>query len=189
MLVQVFTGLIGTHLALLFALPGLVKVCNRSTFTRALRKASIIPHAVQGPVAHAIPMTEVVLGVWLITGVWPRAAFTTAAALLASFTAYQFLLARNGSFDCGCTGRTESGGSHTASIAGAAFNLLLATTCAIIASGRFRYPIRASEILFVSAVALVGIVAVRAVSRQAAVDEDQIVVLVDAPHLTGEPVP
>jgi hypothetical protein len=67
---------------------------------------------------------EAVLGVWLLSGLWPRAAWAAALALFAALAGASLYLALDGQRSCGCFGRVEVSPWWTAGLDVAAITLL-----------------------------------------------------------------
>lgn len=102
------------------------------------------PQARSRLVATTIVASELVLGIWLISGIAYRAAALAAAVLLALFLVYRFglrALGPNGA-SCGCLGD-----SRAADAMGVGLNLLVALAIATVGSSTNRYPLGVSFVL------------------------------------------
>jgi uncharacterized membrane protein YphA (DoxX/SURF4 family) len=123
------------HLGLLFAVAGVSKALSITLFTHQIEAHDIIPAALRIPLVYFIVTFEIVLGIWLMTGLFYRLAAGLAVALLSSFLLYHALLRRVGSgTECGCMGEPSQRDSTIASPAGILLNALAALTLAVLGS-------------------------------------------------------
>ncbi len=80
------------------------------------------------PLGHLLPLVEAVLGVMLVTGVWPKVAAIATTALTACFTLLTLVLAIvNPAMDCGCFGDVV----HLGNLQTFLKNIVLLALCAV----------------------------------------------------------
>lgn len=90
-------------LALVFLIAGASKIAHPWTFVHTVEGYNMMPSALTRPLGLALPWVEVVLGLYLLVGLFTRIAAGATAALLAVFVvalAVQIARGRGGS--CGC---------------------------------------------------------------------------------------
>lgn len=95
-------GAILLLLGTVFAAAGVSKLLSPDPFRNTLRK--LVPAALVGPVSIGIPVQELLLAMWLITGVAPREAAAVAVVVLLGFTSILLKMWRRGMSGCGCFG-------------------------------------------------------------------------------------
>jgi len=96
-------------LAALFLYAGLAKLADVRTFAADVANYRMLPAALIGPFAAAIPGVEVACGIGLLRARSARAAALLATGLLAAFTvAAVQALARDINIDCGCFGSVRA---------------------------------------------------------------------------------
>ena len=94
-----------------FIVAGGLKMADPAKFAVAVENYRLLPLPLVNWVAVVLPSTEVVAGLFLLTGVWLRAAAVLVTALMAMFAiAIVSALARGLNIECGCFGTV--GGRH-----------------------------------------------------------------------------
>lgn len=89
----------------LFVYAGWVKAMDVYGFAKTVYGYGILPGFLVNITAIALPWVELVAGMMMIAGVWPRASAGVVAGLLLVFmAAILFNIARGYTFDCGCFG-------------------------------------------------------------------------------------
>src|SRR6185437_2969978 len=92
-------------LGLVFLLAGVSKALDMRAFAGEISAYQIVPAALVQPMAIALPLLEILLGVYLLVGLMQRWAAAAAGALLLIFiAAMAWALARGLALDCGCFG-------------------------------------------------------------------------------------
>jgi uncharacterized membrane protein YphA (DoxX/SURF4 family) len=103
---------LGARLAVgaIFVLAGVTKLVNPGTFSATLLAYDVLPIGLIRPVALILPWIEVVTGLYLLIGLFTRAAAWVAIGLLAIFVLAigQALLRGLSLEDCGCFGSITS---------------------------------------------------------------------------------
>src|SRR5262245_38167170 len=125
--------LLGFRLALgwIFLRAGSVKLADLRDFRLAVDNYRIVPAALVGVTAVAVPAIEVAAGLLLLLGVLPAVVGALTAALLVAFSlAVAVNLARGREFDCGCHG---GGAPRRISRRHVLVNLLLALAALAVA--------------------------------------------------------
>lgn len=130
------TGTLILLLTLVFAAAGVAKLRAPNPFEASLRKLVAKPFV--EPLSLTIPIAELLLAIWLISGRAPRPAAWTAAALLTFFTLVLIRMWRIGLKGCGCFGEQAEGGGM---ISGMVRNLLLIATAVVVATGPADAPV------------------------------------------------
>jgi uncharacterized membrane protein len=96
-------------LAGLFLYAGIAKLADVRTFAADVANYRMLPAAVVGPFAAAVPGVEIACGLGLLRARTARAAALLATGLLAAFTiAAVQALARDINIDCGCFGSVRA---------------------------------------------------------------------------------
>jgi uncharacterized membrane protein YphA (DoxX/SURF4 family) len=96
-------------LAALFLYAGIAKIADVRTFAVDVANYRMLPAALVGPFAAAIPGVELVCGVGLLRNRSARAAALLATGMLLAFTAAAVqALARDINIDCGCFGSVRA---------------------------------------------------------------------------------
>jgi uncharacterized membrane protein YphA (DoxX/SURF4 family) len=91
--------------AAVWLVAGAAKVGELEHFHDQVDQYKLLPHALEAPFAYSLPFVELLVGLYLLAGLWTRA-----AALLGCFLMVLFLIAqgqawaRGLSLDCGCFG-------------------------------------------------------------------------------------
>ncbi len=84
---------------------GVAKVADLEHFRSQTAAYDVLPHALVGPFAYALPFLEVGLGLYLALGLWIRPAAIVACVLMVVFIAAQAQAWYRGLvLDCGCFG-------------------------------------------------------------------------------------
>ncbi len=84
---------------------GIAKIPDIHGFRLLVDKYGILPGALAGPFAYALPFVEVGIGLYLAGGLFVRGAALAGTLLMALFLAAQGIaMARGLSLDCGCFG-------------------------------------------------------------------------------------
>ena len=84
---------------------GAAKVADLAHFHDQVRAYDVLPHALVGPFAYALPFIEVVVGLYLLVGLWIRPVAIVACALMVIFIVAQAQAWYRGLvLDCGCFG-------------------------------------------------------------------------------------
>ncbi len=93
-----------------FVLAGVTKLINPGSFSATLLAYDVLPVGLLRPVALALPWLELVVGLYLLAGLFTRVAAWGAVAMLAVFMAAitQALLRGLSLEDCGCFGDITS---------------------------------------------------------------------------------
>lgn len=99
------TGLLRLALGGVFFWAGGRKLLDPAQFSVAVSHYRILPPALDNLVAITLPWLEVVAGVFVLMGIWVRAATLIIASLTAAFLlAIGVALARGLNIECGCFG-------------------------------------------------------------------------------------
>lgn len=110
---------------------GLLKVGHATELAATIAGFRLLPPVIVGPLALALPYFELLLGGYLIAGLFTR---TVAAIATVQFVAYAGVIAsavvRHISANCGCFGPNDSA---TADWPHVAFDLMLAVASAFVA--------------------------------------------------------
>lgn len=89
----------------IFIWAGALKIGHADVFAAQITAFRIVPHALIAPLALLLPFFEIVLGGYLVLGLYTRVAAVIAAIQLAIFaTAIGTAVARGLSLSCGCFG-------------------------------------------------------------------------------------
>lgn len=90
-------------LAIVFLVAGGSKVVQPWVFVHTVEGYNMLPNAIARPFGLALPWIEVLIGVYLLIGLFTRAAAAAAAVLLATFlVALSVQIARGHTGNCGC---------------------------------------------------------------------------------------
>ncbi len=98
-------GMSGAILLLLgavFVTAGVSKLASPDPFRNTLRK--LVAPSLAGPMTVGIPMQELLLAMWLLSGVAPRHAAAVAVVVLLGFSSVLLRMWRKGLTGCGCFG-------------------------------------------------------------------------------------
>ena len=84
---------------------GVAKLADLEHFHTQVGAYDVLPHALVGPFAYALPFLEVGLGLYLLVGLWIRPVAIVACALMVIFIVAQAQAWYRGLvLDCGCFG-------------------------------------------------------------------------------------
>ena len=84
---------------------GVAKVVNLAHFRDQVAAYDVLPHALVGPFAYALPFLEIVVGLYLLVGLWIRPVAIVACVLMVVFIVAQAQAWYRGLvLDCGCFG-------------------------------------------------------------------------------------
>ena len=93
------------------------KILRPEDFAKIVYGYNLFPHVAINLIAIIIPFLELVAGLALVTGLYPRsAAIIINALLLAFITALTINLVRGHEFDCGCFPTAQSGSAGSSEI-------------------------------------------------------------------------
>jgi len=97
-------------LGCIFILAGLLKIGHPADLAAAITAYKLgLPPPLVAIIAVALPPFEILLGIYLVAGWWPKVSSIVAAALLAGFTvAVASTVARGLAAPCGCFGPGDS---------------------------------------------------------------------------------
>ncbi len=85
---------------------GIAKALDLSHFHSQVTAYDVLPHALVGPFAYALPFVEIAIGVYLAIGLWIRPAAILACVLMVVFIVAQAQAWYRGLvLDCGCFGK------------------------------------------------------------------------------------
>lgn len=104
-------------LGLTFIYASLHKILSPSDFAKIVYGYDLFPHVFINLIAIIIPFLELIAGLALIIGVYPRsAAIVINGLLLAFMAALTINLIRGHEFDCGCFSAGQSGYSSSTKV-------------------------------------------------------------------------
>ena len=90
-------------LGIIFIYASLHKIASPAEFAKIIYGYGLFPHVVINLIAIVIPFLELITGLCLVLGVYPKAAATLIGVLLLMFIiAISINLIRGYEFDCGC---------------------------------------------------------------------------------------
>lgn len=111
---------------------GVLKIGHPAELASAIAGFRLLPPAVVGPLALALPFVELLLGAYLIAGLFTKTiAFVVAAQFIVYSGAIASAVLRHIPASCGCFGPNDSA---TADWPHVAFDLLLAAAAIFVAS-------------------------------------------------------
>lgn len=104
-------------LGLIFIYASLHKILSPADFAKIVYGYDLFPHVFINLIAIIIPFLELIAGLALIIGVYPRsAAIVINGLLLAFMAALTINLIRGHEFDCGCFSAGQSGYSSSTKV-------------------------------------------------------------------------
>jgi uncharacterized membrane protein YphA (DoxX/SURF4 family) len=119
--------------AAVFLAAALPKISDPTSFATDIDNYRMVPDALIGPIAVALPLLEALVGVALITGVHARGAALVASGLLVAFAAGMVqAIARGIDLDCGCFGHVVETRVSWLTVTR---NVVLTLACALVAMG------------------------------------------------------
>ena len=125
------TFVLRVALGVVFLAAGLLKASHPELLAATIAAFRILPEPVIAPLAIALPYFEMILGGYLIAGLFTRAAAYVAAAQLAGFAAaIASVVVRGISTSCGCFGPSDTA---PASWVDVARDLALAAAAVVVA--------------------------------------------------------
>jgi uncharacterized membrane protein YphA (DoxX/SURF4 family) len=117
----------------LLVVAGVLKIGHSVELAASIAGFRLLPAAVVGPLAIALPYLEVLLGGYLIAGLFTRIVAIVCAAQFLFYTgAIASAVLRHISATCGCFGPADTA---VADWPHAGFDLLLAAACTVVAYG------------------------------------------------------
>lgn len=123
-------------LGAIFIVAGATKVGHADLFAAQIAGFRLLAPAVIAPIAIALPFLEILLGIYLIIGLFTRAAAWIAVALLAIFDlAIASAVVRGMSVSCGCFGPNDATVTTWSEVARDAVFVVLAAIVALRAPG------------------------------------------------------
>ncbi len=103
-----FVLILRIALGLTFVVAGGLKIGHADVFASQIAGFELLPQALVAPLALLLPFVEVLVGAYLIIGLFTRAAAVAAAILLAVFdTAIALAVVRGLHASCGCFGPAD----------------------------------------------------------------------------------
>jgi uncharacterized membrane protein YphA (DoxX/SURF4 family) len=122
----------------IFLAAGLLKASHPELLAATIAAFRILPEAVIAPLAIALPYFEMILGGYLIAGLFTRAAAYVAAAQLAGFAAaIASVVVRGIPTSCGCFGPSDTAPASWVDVARDLALAAVALFVALRAPGRF----------------------------------------------------
>ncbi len=120
----------------IFIVAGASKIGHAAEFAQQIAAFRILPQAAVAPVAIVLPFLEVLLGGYLIVGLFTRVSAWVAAVLLFGFdAAIASAVVRGLSLSCGCFGPNDKTVTTWAEVARDAVFVVLAVIVALRAPG------------------------------------------------------
>jgi len=125
--------LVRVLLGALLLVAGALKVGHAAELAAALASYRLLPAAIVGPLALALPYVEILLGLYLIVGLFTRViAIVSAVAFVCYAGAIASAVARHIAANCGCFGPNDSAVADWPHVA---FDLALALASLFVAYG------------------------------------------------------
>jgi uncharacterized membrane protein YphA (DoxX/SURF4 family) len=123
-------------LGAIFIVAGVSKVGHADMFAAQIAGFRIVPQAVIAPMAVGLPFLEILLGGYLVLGLFTRAAAWVAVAMLFAFdAAIASAVVRGMTVSCGCFGPNDVTVTTWAEVARDAVFVVLAVIVALRAPG------------------------------------------------------
>lgn len=166
--------LILVHLGLLLAVAGAVKAADPGGFAAQLSAHNVVPASLRRMVAFSLPILEVFVGLWLVSGIAFRDALLAAIAVLGVFLAYRALMFRaQVRAPCGCFGSVGAvRSSALAETVALTINVGLAVAALLLAgSQRAAYPTYLAPLVCTSAAA--GLLSIFVAARRRVVAQSR----------------
>jgi uncharacterized membrane protein YphA (DoxX/SURF4 family) len=131
-----FVLILRIALGLTFVVAGGLKIGHADVFASQIAGFELLPQALVAPLALLLPFVEVLVGAYLIIGLFTRAAAVAAAILLAVFdTAIALAVVRGLHASCGCFGPADQTTTSWAEVARDAAIVVVAVVIAWRAPG------------------------------------------------------
>jgi len=125
--------LVRVLLGALLLVAGALKVGHAAELAAALASYRLLPAAIVGPLALALPYVEILLGLYLIAGLFTRAiAIVSSVAFVCYAGAIGSAVVRHIAANCGCFGPNDSAVADWPHVA---FDLALALASLFVAYG------------------------------------------------------
>lgn len=119
--------------AAVFLAAALPKIADPTSFATDIDNYRMVPDALIGPIAVALPLLEALVGVALVTGVHARGAALVASGLLVAFACGMVqAIARGIDLDCGCFGHVVETRVSWLTVTR---NVVLTACCALVTLG------------------------------------------------------
>ncbi len=123
-------------IGLVFVVAGIAKIGHAAEFAAQIAGFRLLPQAVIAPMALALPFLEVLLGGYLVIGLFTRAAAWTAVLLFAVFDgAIASAVVRGMTVSCGCFGPNDKTVTTWTEVARDAVLVVIAVVVALRAPG------------------------------------------------------
>ena len=120
----------------IFIVAGVSKVGHAAEFAAQIAGFQILPQAVIAPMALVLPFVEILLGGYLIAGLYARAAGWVAVVMLGAFdAAIASAVVRGMTVSCGCFGPNDQTVTTWAEVARDAVFVLIALVIALRGPG------------------------------------------------------
>lgn len=174
MLSSLVVILILVHVGLLLAVAGAVKAADPGGFVAQLSAHDLVPAPFRRVVAFLLPVVEVYVGLWLVSGIAFRNALLAAIAVLGAFLAYRGLMFRaQVRAPCGCFGSAGAVRANAlAETVALTINVGLAATALLLSgSKKAAYPTYVAPLVCASAAA--GLLAVFVAARRRVVAQSR----------------
>lgn len=123
-------------IGLVFVVAGIAKIGHATEFAAQIAGFRLLPQPVIAPLALALPFLEVLLGGYLVVGLFTRASAWTAALLFALFdAAIASAVVRGMTVSCGCFGPNDTTVTTWPEVARDAVLVVIAIVVALRAPG------------------------------------------------------
>ncbi len=134
--VEIVVFALRVGLGAIFVVAGVSKVGHADLFAAQIAGFRLLPSSVVAPLALGLPFLEILLGGYLISGLFTRAAAWVAAALLTVFDlAIASAVVRGLTVSCGCFGPNDATVTTWAEVARDAVFVVLAVIVALRGPG------------------------------------------------------
>ncbi|HEY0381200.1 MAG TPA: MauE/DoxX family redox-associated membrane protein [Candidatus Elarobacter sp.] len=135
-IVPVIVLLLRVVLGAIFVIAGASKIGHADMFAAQIAGFRLLPQIVIAPLALALPFLELLLGGYLILGLYTRTAAWVAAVVLATFdAAIASAVVRGMSVSCGCFGPNDATVTTWTEVARDAVFVVMAVVVALRAPG------------------------------------------------------
>jgi uncharacterized membrane protein YphA (DoxX/SURF4 family) len=144
--VNVVVFVLRVALGAIFIVAGGAKIGQAAYFAAQIAGFRLVPQVVIAPIALALPFLEVLLGVYLVIGLFTRWAAWIAAVLLLIFdAAIASAVVRGMTIDCGCFGPSDATMTTWGEVARDAIFVVLAVVVAVWGPGMLALDRRISK--------------------------------------------